>query len=449
MSITIVQKSDLNRPKKNPRIALVLSGGAISGGAFKLGGLIALNRFIQNRKVTDFDMYVCLSAGAFVGTFLAGGVPPEELLRSLDGTATRMAQFKFYDFYWPAFGEFGRRGTRLAKDAIRLGPSVVQAAFRHVSGNREKVRRRVMDFLADPGYTSLEKIIGPLVSEILEATPLPHVGRYIPAGMFDNSRIERFISENLRLSNIPNDFRQLNRQRHNSLYIIATNLNTARGVVFGHDADHTVSISEAVQASTALPGFYVPPRIRGEEYLDAMVRKTANASLAVHKGADLIIIYNPFRPFMNRSRYQLSPSARGLSELGMGTVLNQTIRTMVHTRLHLGIERLRANPAFRGDVVLIEPTETDADFFTLNPLAFWNRRTAARQGFNSVRRAIEQNVGEVERVLAAYGMECDLGALSDDLDVIRPEGSETPGEDSASQKSPTRPRLRVVRPMVG
>ena len=93
-------------------------------------------------------------------------------------------------------------------------------------------------------------------------------------------------------------------------------------------------------------------------------------SLAVEKGADLIIIYNPFRPFLNTNRYQLTPTARGLSELGIGTVLNQAIRTMVQSRLHLGLEKLRMDNNFKGDVILLEPTENDAEFFKLNPLAF-------------------------------------------------------------------------------
>jgi predicted acylesterase/phospholipase RssA len=68
LAITILQKSDLSKPRKNPRVALILAGGAISGGAFKLGGLIALNRYLQGRSVNEFDMYICLSAGAFIGS---------------------------------------------------------------------------------------------------------------------------------------------------------------------------------------------------------------------------------------------------------------------------------------------------------------------------------------------------------------------------------------------
>src|SRR2546426_8111628 len=87
MGLTIVHKSDLATRKKNPRVALVLAGGAVTGGAYKLGGLKALDDFLVNRKTTDFDIYVGLSAGAFLAAPLAGGVTPPQMLRSLDRTS--------------------------------------------------------------------------------------------------------------------------------------------------------------------------------------------------------------------------------------------------------------------------------------------------------------------------------------------------------------------------
>lgn len=448
MSISIIQKSDLSRPRRHPRIALVLAGGAISGGAFKLGGLLALDRYLVNRKVTDFDLYVGLSAGAFIGSFLAGGIPPEELLKGIDGTSARIDQLKIYDFYWPAWAEWGRRASRAAKDTVTVGPRLIWSFLNYLSGNREAIRQQIGAIANDPSYATLERLIGPLVSEVANDADLPNLGRYIPAGLFDNSRIESYVRRNLTRNHIPNDFRLLHRERGVSLYITATNLNTARGVVFGHDADHTVSISEAVQASTAIPGFYAPARIRGEEYLDAAVRKTANASLARHKGADLIILYNPLRPFMNRNRYQLKPTVASLSDLGMPTILNQTIRTLLQTRLYLGLEKLRFDPGFMGDVIVIEPTETDAEFFSLNPLAFWNRAKAAARGYQSVRRALEQNHDEIQRILAAYGMDCDLSGLAADFDTLRREAKSRP-EPAPAKKviaaRSSRPRLTLVR----
>ena len=106
--------------------------------------------------------------------------------------------------------------------------------------------------LEQPGYTSVERVIGPLIGDIFEATPLPHVARYIPSGIFETTRIESFMRRNLYRNDISNDFRKLYRETRRALYILSTNLNTARSVVFGYDADQSVTISEAVQASVAV-----------------------------------------------------------------------------------------------------------------------------------------------------------------------------------------------------
>jgi len=39
VGLTLIQRSSGTRPPKNPKIALVLAGGAVSGGAFKVCGL--------------------------------------------------------------------------------------------------------------------------------------------------------------------------------------------------------------------------------------------------------------------------------------------------------------------------------------------------------------------------------------------------------------------------
>ena len=94
MGITLIQKSDLKRVKRNPKVALVLCGGAISGGAFKLGGPIVPNSFLANRKTTDMDLYLGISAGAFLSAPLSAGIPPEELFLSIRGESEKIGQFK-------------------------------------------------------------------------------------------------------------------------------------------------------------------------------------------------------------------------------------------------------------------------------------------------------------------------------------------------------------------
>lgn len=436
MGVTIIQKSNLSHVKKSPKFALVLAGGAISGGAFKMGGLLALDHFLGNRSVTDFDMYVGMSAGGFLSSFLAGGIGPQEMLLALDGKSDKITPLQPWDFYWPAYKEFWRRFSRLGKDVVHVWPSIAKAALQFLPMHEGEMRHNIRKFIDRPTYHKFEQILLPLIRDVVDATPIPHPGRYIPSGIFDNSRLEKYLRLNYKKNNIPNNFRQLKRQRNVDLYITATNLNTAQMAIFGHDFDSTLSISEAVQASTAVPGFYTPPRIKGEEYLDGGLIKTANISLAMLKGADMIIVYNPFRPFMNRSRYQLDPSAPNLSDWGMGMVLNQAFRTMLQSRLIQGLERLRLDPHFKGDLILIEPTETDVQFFNMNPLAFWSRSDAAKHGFVSVKRSLEQNNRDIQEILGAYGIVCNI-------DNLTLEG--LPDYEDSDAQITDRPMLRVVK----
>ena len=56
MGLTLIRKSGAAR-RQNPKIAVVLAGGAVSGGAFKVGGLKALDDFLVGRRITDLDIY--------------------------------------------------------------------------------------------------------------------------------------------------------------------------------------------------------------------------------------------------------------------------------------------------------------------------------------------------------------------------------------------------------
>jgi len=458
VGITFVEKSDLSHPKRNPKLALVLAGGAISGGAFKIGGLIALNAFLTNRKVTDFDIYVGTSAGAFLAAPLSSGISPEELLRSIEGQSARIRQFKPTDFYLPNWREFISRPAKLVRDAATFLPSVSGAFARFVLEHRGEVITLARRFLRDPSYQNAERLLGPIFRETSRATDLRSGLSYMPSGIFDNANIERFIRDNLRRNHVPNNFRLMWLERGKSLYIAAMNLNTAQGVVFGHDEDNSATISEAVQASTAIPGFYKPARINGQDYLDAGIRKTANISHAVRKGADLVIVYNPFRPFVNYYADQLLNNQRSIADMGLFAVINQAFRTMLHTRLKLGIEALAFDPAFKGDLIVIEPTETDAKFFNMNPLAFWQRAVAAEHGFASVKESIERHQARITRVLRAYGIQTDLQGLRESLQAIRRanydegtimevlrEAGSSAAEGAGSEAGQRRVPLRVVR----
>lgn len=410
MGITIIQKSDLSTRKKNPKVALVLAGGAVTGGAFKLGGLKALDDFLINRKTTDFDLYVGLSAGALLAAPLAAGVPPSETLRALDGSSTVVSQFLPRHFYNPNYDELLSRPVEFVTDLALYMPRTLQRMVSRSPHLVDRLQPALRVLRRQPSLSALRDVASPIVREIL-ANRIPMPQDYVPSGLFDNGTIEHYLRDNFERNGIPNEFKAFQDRIGKELYICAMNLDTAERVVFGHNTDCSATISESIQASTALPGFYRPARINGTDYVDGGVRHTANIDVAIEQGADLIICYNPFRPFTNRihRRFDLDSGewvteGTPIADTGMAGVINQVFRTLLHTRLQYGLKQYQEDPKFRGDIILIEPAETDVHMFSMNPLALWDGPRAGRYGYSSVTQTIDTHYDIVKQILGSYGI---------------------------------------------
>ncbi len=446
MGLTLIRKSDGARPKRKPKVALVLAGGAVSGGAFKVGGLKALNDFFVDRKITDLDLYVGLSAGSVLGASLASGITPDEMLKVLDGTSTRLDQLRPIDFYTPNLSEFVSRPAKFLYDVCTYFPSVAFDFARGLPGLPEAVGPALSGFAKEPSYTHFETLAMRLLEHVSPVREIPELTNHIPSGFFDNRPLETWLRNSLERLNLPNDFRAFQRKRGRSLYVTACDLDTAERTIFGADENAEVTISQAVQASTALPIFYKPARINGIDYVDGAVRHTANIDIAIEKGADLIICYNPFRPFLNRVDSENGGASyfadgRYLSDRGMKVVLNQVFRTLLHSRLKLGIQRYLADERFKGDIVLLEPRESDANFFAMNPLSFWKRSEAGQHGFESVRETIEQNFDQLQAVFERNGLTMDRDAARRRASRARAELGWAPAERPQSVPDG---RLRLV-----
>jgi len=449
MGLTIVQKSELRTKKKNPRVALVLAGGAVTGGAFKVGGLKALDDFLVNRKTTEFDIYVGLSAGALLAAALSAGVSPAEMIKSLEGTSDELSMFRPLDLYSPNFREFLGQPLRYALALTAFLPGALFEVGRRLPRTLRELRKPLGAYLRSPTPARLRPLVAAMGQALPEDRSIPWPLEYLPAGLFDNAPIERYIRENLKSLGASNDFRQLYRKAGRELYISAMNLDTAERVVFGHDEDSSVTISEAVQASTALPGFYRPAQIKGVDYVDGGVRRTANLDVAIEHGADLVICYNPFRPFSNRVRRRLDPTTgkyvqdgRPLAESGLFGILNQALRTMLHSRLQYGLRRYAQDPNFAGDIIVVEPKETDFRFFQLSAMSYWDRVRAARLGYMSVSDSIEQQYDRLRPILESYGFTMTRREMRRRAAKIRTEGSGEAAE-LLTREGPRR-KLRVA-----
>jgi len=407
MGITFVQKSDLNNPKPNPKIALVLSGGAVSGGAFKLGGLNALSNFMINKSIRDFDIYVGVSAGSILSIFLANGVPTSEISKSMGGRKGMLDPIMASEFYYLNYKEFISKPLMMFGDLVTRFPLALYHFLKANNVFRAEFRRRLLIALANPIYENFESIFS-LANEVdldkQHNASIPW--GYIPNGIFNTNNFEKSIRTNLERNRLCNDFKELYEKRGKLLYIAATKLDTAERVIFGHDEMNNVSISKGMQASIAVPLFYKPVRIDGSDYIDGGVIKTASMDVAIDKGADLVICYNPFRPinFELYSEREKRKHRLNIADDGLYALINQVFRTMLHTRLMHGMDFYRKDPGFKGDIILIEPTDYDHKFFDMNPLAFWERRKAAKRGYESVKESISLNYELLQKILKSYNI---------------------------------------------
>lgn len=451
MGITIIQRSDLSKKKLHAKTALVLAGGAVSGGAFKAGGLKALNDYLVNKKVTDFDIYVGISAGSFLAVPLAGGIPPEEILKSLDGTSDRFQQLSPLHLYYPNWVEFVERPLKYLYKTFTYFPGLIVdfvSAFPQVSN---RMKQGIIRFFKEPNYSNYEQMLRPLARALYTNRNLPGIISAMPTGAFNNVALEKYLRKNIKNNRMSNNFKVLKKMRGKDLYISAMELDTSDRVIFGWDERNDVSISEAVMASTAMPGFYKPARIKGVDYLDGGVRQTANIDLAIEKGADLIICYNPFRPFKNlvnleylRDGNRYMTNDRRISDGGVFGVFNQVFRTLYHSRLIYGLQHYREDKNFKGDLILIEPKEDDFTFFDINPFAFWNRAKAAKLGFESVKESIDEKFDEISAILSSYGIEMTRDVVARDEAKIQKAVHDDEVIMEVLEGHSPRRRLRVI-----
>jgi NTE family protein len=367
----------MTRTGKSPRIALALAGGGPLGAIYEIGALCAIEEVLEGVAFTRLDHYVGVSAGGFIAAALANGMSPREICASFiegrnDGDV--------FDPAWlmvPAWSEFARR-------AIMIPTLAASALWQATLG-----RRTVLH--------SLEQL-----------------GRGLPTGIFSNELVDLRLAEVFSRPGRTNDFRKL----ATKLTLVATDLDTGEPAPFGRPGWDHVPISKAVQASCALPGLFPPVEIGERYYVDGALKKTMHASVALDDGIDLLLCLNPLVPF----------NARGsgiprIADGGLPAVLSQTFRSMIHSRMELGMKHYeRAYPG--TDIVLIEPDKGDGELYLANTFGYARRREMAEHAYRQTRAMLRARRASLAPRLARHGITIRDDALSDPLRhlvVARPQ----------------------------
>src|SRR3989344_4715138 len=205
MGITIVQKSDLKKKKPKAKKALVLAGGALTGAAFKIGGLKAFNDYLTNFKLNQFDIFLGISSGSLLAASLVGGLTPEEMLKSLDGTSNKFSKLQPWHFYWPNLEEYIKRPIAYTFKALSWLPGVFWRTATRLPGQQKELKKLFDAFIGNPNLSHYESLLEMFDEAILKDHLFPSVFELFPSGLFDNDPLERYLRENIRRNKMTNN----------------------------------------------------------------------------------------------------------------------------------------------------------------------------------------------------------------------------------------------------
>jgi NTE family protein len=356
---------DSQDPKRSPRIGLALAAGAPEGAVYEIGALRALDEAIDGLDLNHLFIYVGVSAGAIIGANLANDLTTAQMCRGIVSHEPGEHPFVPETFFTPAVSEMRRGGKAV--------PRLLWESVREWLTHRRDL-------------TLLES--------------LTRVSQALPVGIFDNQPIREYVEKVFSVKGRTDDFRKLGKR----LVVVASDLDSGQSVRFGEPGLDHIPISLAVAASSALPGLYPPVEIEGRHYVDGILLKTMHASVALEAGADLVICVNPIVPVDTRGTVEAGLMSRGkLFDHGLPAVLSQTFRTVIHSRLEVGLASYATK--FKGaDVVVFKPRPDDHKMFFTNIFSFSERRAVCEYSYDSVRRDLLARYDELAPLFARHGL---------------------------------------------
>ncbi|MGE3973072.1 MAG: patatin-like phospholipase family protein [Bdellovibrionales bacterium] len=305
------------------KVGLVLSGGGIKAAAFHCGVCLALQEkgFVFAGGTHDevarypkdpmtIQTYVGSSAGAIISSFLASGYSVEAMIDAF---------------------EMGAGGLKPKKHGAKRRSSAQLKSLSYFdlfSVNGINFLHMIPKFLQSKSV---------VLSGGIEAF-LKHGFKI--NGLFTTKGIERYLRRHV----LPtNHFRELGVE----LFIVATQLNHSRKVVFGPYTETTKeagikradfsTISDAVAASASLPPVFAPYGIRNQKgkelfFFDGEIRDTMSSHVAVENGCDLVISSNSIQP------YHFNKEMGSLHNYGIPIILNQALYQVVEQKVFKAIQ---------------------------------------------------------------------------------------------------------------
>ena len=368
---------------KPPKIGLAIAGGGPIGAMYELGALRALDEACDGLDLTRLDCYVGVSSGAFFAAGLANRMDTAELCRIFISGDSQDVNFRPETFLRPALMEYMKRAASIPKLTARL----------------------TRDFWFGHGDSRWSDLVS-------------RVGGLVPTGLFDNAEVEHFLRDVFTHGGRTNSFRELDR----ALYVIGVDLDSGEAVRFGDKGWDDIPISQAVQASAALPGLYPPVQLvdkngRRRHFVDGALRRTMHASIVLDRGVDLMLGINPLVPFNPGNDTEAVAqshrfSDRRIADGGLPGVLSQTLRTMLQSRMQVGLARY-AQQYPDIDQLVFEPNADNRELFYTNVFSFAARRRISQLAYRNTLADLRKRRDVLAPILAVHGIQLRADVIAD------------------------------------
>lgn len=344
--------------------AICAAGGGLSGLYYELGVLKCLHD-ASDLDVGSFDMYFGISAGALVTAGLATGFSIDELIAKYGGL----------DRGWPYRLRLEWRHLNLAAVPQRL-VLAQQALLQYVS--------RLVRHEDELSVAAILGIYGNLLGPI-----------------FDNRPLEEGVRRLLSIEGRTNDFRELPRR----LYIGATDQDRREHVLFGDVGWDDVPISKAIQASTAMHPFFPSVEIKGRYFTDGIVTRTSNLRAAIDKGADLVIVVDPFVPL-------ISDRPGTNARMGNMWIMEQDYKTMSFTRYEQARNEILRRSSKVSIYTFVPSNRMRHLMSNQNPFVARNFHAIVCQAYSSTYRRLRVLEYKLAGEMASHGLSFDLAPVA-------------------------------------
>ena len=227
------------------RWGLVLGAGGVLGASWTIGALTALQD-VYGVDARHAEVLVGTSAGSVLAAALGCGVGVDSLLAHQRGAAAADGDPVFdYDLDHDSGGAL----PPLPRPGIHSARGVVRTALRP----RRVPPMAALSTVLPKGRGSLDPV-GRLVDGIC------------PAGAWAG---------------------------HHATWIVTTDVDSGRRVVFGRDGAPHASLRAAVMASCAIPGWYAPVVIGGRRYVDGGTCSPTSVDVVRPLGLDRVFVLSP------------------------------------------------------------------------------------------------------------------------------------------------------------